>query len=516
MATSSSEPVNVPASSTAAVPAPKTVTYAGSVQQVDEAQAQALVAQDPALQGFAGFIFRPGKEAAAKANADKSASQYATSQGRGLQHDITTQPGPDTGGHNYLAYQQTDLHQMVNTNADPANLNLQGQTFNDIGNDFADMTSDLDKATSTAAVSWQGEAAEGGAAFTTGMSSWHGSTAQGAQYAGTQLYEQSQALDQARTNMPPPMTAPTTADLQQALLSFNPLDPSSLGTVQNLANQATAANANHQVMARVAQQYDSQLGTSATLPEFNAPTQFNPNPPAPTGSGAGGSGSGSSGAGSRPPVVRSGNGSSAGVPGANSTSSHGGPSSSGLSSPPQVTGGQGSQPSGKSSGTTTTQGTGSGTTPPLTGGQPGGSPAPNTGGIAGLGDNSTSGGGMPVVGGFSGGNFGGSGGSAAGGGAGWRPTGSGGGNAGGESSGQPGSRSGANPGAAAAAEEAEAEGSMTGARGASGTGMGGMGAGRGGKGGEDREHKRAPFLLESDPESIFGTDEKTIPRVIGE
>jgi hypothetical protein len=43
-----------------------------------------------------------------------------------------------------------------------------------------------------------------------------------------------------------------------------------------------------------------------------------------------------------------------------------------------------------------------------------------------------------------------------------------------------------------------------------------MGAGRGGKGGEDREHKRAEYLLEPDPESVFGADETAIPRVIGE
>jgi hypothetical protein len=73
------------------------VTYAGSVQQTDESRAQEVVAQDPSMRGFFGDIFRPGAEAAAKANADKSASQYATSQAQGLGHDITTKPGPHTG-----------------------------------------------------------------------------------------------------------------------------------------------------------------------------------------------------------------------------------------------------------------------------------------------------------------------------------------------------------------------------------------------------------------------------------
>jgi hypothetical protein len=44
---------------------------------------------------------------------------------------------------------------------------------------------------------------------------------------------------------------------------------------------------------------------------------------------------------------------------------------------------------------------------------------------------------------------------------------------------------------------------------------GGMGAGRGQRGKDDEEHKRASFLVEADPDSIFGTDERTAPPVIG-
>jgi hypothetical protein len=48
-------------------------------------------------------------------------------------------------------------------------------------------------------------------------------------------------------------------------------------------------------------------------------------------------------------------------------------------------------------------------------------------------------------------------------------------------------------------------------------GMGGMGHGaKGGKGEEDAEHQRASYLVEADPESIFGgSDERTVPPVIG-
>ncbi|EWC58485.1 hypothetical protein UO65_6377 [Actinokineospora spheciospongiae] len=43
---------------------------------------------------------------------------------------------------------------------------------------------------------------------------------------------------------------------------------------------------------------------------------------------------------------------------------------------------------------------------------------------------------------------------------------------------------------------------------------GGAGGGRG-QGGEDEEHERASFLIEDDPEAVFGTDEVTAPPVIG-
>jgi hypothetical protein len=51
-------------------------------------------------------------------------------------------------------------------------------------------------------------------------------------------------------------------------------------------------------------------------------------------------------------------------------------------------------------------------------------------------------------------------------------------------------------------------------RGGGGGAMGGGGGGRG-QGGEDEEHQIPSYLLENDPDSIFGTDEVTAPPVIG-
>jgi hypothetical protein len=47
------------------------------------------------------------------------------------------------------------------------------------------------------------------------------------------------------------------------------------------------------------------------------------------------------------------------------------------------------------------------------------------------------------------------------------------------------------------------------------TGMGGMGAGAHGAGEEDKEHNRASFLIEADPDAAFGANTSTAPPVIG-
>lgn len=61
---------------------------------------------------------------------------------------------------------------------------------------------------------------------------------------------------------------------------------------------------------------------------------------------------------------------------------------------------------------------------------------------------------------------------------------------------------------------------VAGGRGAAGRGggqMGPMGAGgRRGEGDEDDEHQRPDYLIEADPDAIFGTDQRTSPPVIGE
>jgi hypothetical protein len=52
--------------------------------------------------------------------------------------------------------------------------------------------------------------------------------------------------------------------------------------------------------------------------------------------------------------------------------------------------------------------------------------------------------------------------------------------------------------------------------GAPGEGGGMFPPGRGGKGEEDKEHKTAEYLQEADPDALFGSDQMTVPPVLGE
>lgn len=157
--------------------------------------------------------------------------------------------------------------------------------------------------------------------------------------------------------------------------------------------------------------------------------------------------------------------------------------------------------------------TGSGAIDPMTG-----MPIAGAGGFGGAGADITrsgSGFGRTGSGGFGSGGFG----SGAGGAGSARGSGNfgGSGGAGGARSGagapEGGARSGI--GNAAAAEEAAMRRGMSGARGAGG--MGGMPVGAGAKGDDDKEHQRPSYLVEPDPDDLFGGDlPPTAPPVIGE
>ncbi|HVV22778.1 MAG TPA: hypothetical protein VHF06_25300 [Pseudonocardiaceae bacterium] len=258
-------------------------------------------------------------------------------------------------------------------------------------------------------------------------------------------------------------------------------------------------------------------------------------PTIPGGGGSGGSGGGAGGGGGLAGVGAGGSGGGSGsgsfsgqlpnLPGSTTTSGFGGgPGGTGglpgtLPGMPGYGGGPGGLPGVGGPG-----GAGGGDPSSFTGMPIGGMGGTGPGGFGGgdtfRGGSGTGGGGF---GGSGGSGYGGSGGSGGFGGSGTGSSGfgrSGFGPGGSGGTGGADASSAARSGAGAAAAEESAMGrGIAGARGVAGepgsASPGGMGAGRGQRGKDDEEHKRASFLVESDPDSIFGSDERTAPPVIG-
>ncbi|HEY4453932.1 MAG TPA: hypothetical protein VGN81_06430 [Pseudonocardiaceae bacterium] len=454
-----------------------------------------------------------------------------------LTQDYETRNPPTADNTNYASQDSNQLYAAVHA-ADRSQIGTVATSWNNVGNKLVTITSALNDAANQAKSGWQGDAANSAMDFHTQVSNWTNSAAAGAQVTAANVSDQATAASGAQSNMPQPYTY----TMQQALndVAQAPDPAAAVPTAQ--ANLDKAAE-NHNQSVQVASTYQSSLQSASQKMPAMAPTPTFSNNTGNTGNTGGsssststGSSSGGSGGGGSVPRV-----SGVGVGGGGGNGGGSGGGGGGYVRPPG-TGGSGSGGSGSGSGgnggdtggglkTSSFGGVGptggTGGYPGGPGGYPGGGgPGGYPGGMPvggmpvggfgpGGGDSYSSSGGYGGAGGGRGG-FGGGGSSGGSGGYGGRGSGFG---PGGSSSASGSSGSGAGSRSAAgaqAAEDSAMESGAAGARGAAGSSAGGMGAGRSGsRGGGDGEHKRASYLVEADPDSIFGTDERTAPPVIG-
>lgn len=412
-----------------------------------------------------------------------------------LRQGVVTRSAPGFQAANYPGYSHPQLHQMVTQGVDASTVGEVGDTWLAMGDDLTGFQADFARALASSETTWTGTNADAARRSVAELGNSGGAIGQAAQLAGVVTHQQSQALATAKNSMPPPPAHVFTAQAaQQQLQTIT--DPVALATQAATDHAVAAQQQAHQQAAMVVREYDTTVAqTSAAMPAFApAPAVVHspagpgqPSGPAPSSSGGTRHGGGfapyraaGSGLGGSPSPT--GSGGVTGVP--TGAGAVGQPGAVNLGSGP----GQ------------TTSSDYVGPTPPG-GSSPGGS---FSGGVP----SGTS----PYLPGSSG-NPGGVGGSGAGVGSSRLGAGAGGSGAGGEGAQSgTGARSGTG-----AAEDAATTGGGTGARGAAGNeGSPMMGGARGGKGTGDDEHKRPEYLLESDPESLFGTDEKTAPPVIGE
>jgi hypothetical protein len=449
--------------------------------------------------------------------------------------------------YNYLSTPHPQLKAMVTENVDPDAVGSTGDQWISAGNAMVRFQEGVAAAISNSEADWQGKAGNSARTFMAQVGDWVGQAGQSAQLAGTQTNLQAVALADARRNMPDPVAFDADAANSDLQSTTSPLTyVAKLANYQMQYNQAQNA---HQDAAGVVSMYDNNLAGASTMPAFGAPPQMTSNSTGETqvqqtkidnttgevyrNNNVSTATTTNPGTTDLPPGQTDIPQTQTGDPGGpsgnpNNPGSPGNPNNPGIPGVPLPgpggsgggSGGSGTTPSGDlpnlpGPGQFPTPGSGGGGgggvpgqnpayTPPLAiGGLPGptGGDLPRGGG-RGFGPGGGFGGGPGGSGGYGTGGYG-PGGGPGGGAGGGRPPGVGGMGPGGLGA-----------GGALAAEGAAVRGGAPGARGAAGGGM--VPAGKRGEGEEDGEHQRASYLVEGDPDAVFGTDQMTAPPVIGE
>ncbi|MEU3274034.1 hypothetical protein ABZ639_24620 [Saccharomonospora sp. NPDC006951] len=403
--------------------------------------------------------------------------------------DVRYVEGLDPSDHDYEGHDHVSMAQYLSTNLDPQEVSDISDAYHELHVAFREFAEDMKNAVSASQHEWEGDGAANAHGYFDSLSAWADGNSRNAQLASEVMYQQSEAAVTAKNSMPEEVPFDWDTEMEK-------WDGNAFSLFENIDNSMETFERSreaHLGAAEVMTQYDGDLYTAASKqPVFAEPPTFgsqgghgdvlkNPGGDESTGTsgysgnGVPGGGTPSGGAHSVP----SGSASPGGVPGG--LIPGGGTGPSGYPAP-------GTRPSGYR--------------PPASSVPGADRSRANTPGFAGMGAVPAGGmsggpGGIPGYNGKAGGGFGPGGTPGAGGGSGAVPG---------------AAKPGAVPGAAVPAGAAGAAG-----RGGLGP-MGGMGsAGRGGgKGGEDDEHQRPTYLVEGDPDDVFGTNQRTAPPVIGE
>ncbi|WP_328446306.1 hypothetical protein [Amycolatopsis sp. NBC_00438] len=429
--------------------------------------------------------------------------------------DVDYVTGLNAPNADYKGSDHTQLQAYLQSNLNVDQVSDVSTAYHEVHKVFDKFATSMNTAVNSSKGTWEGGAAENAQSYFTSLGKWSDANSQNAKLASETIYDQGQAASTAKNSMPAPIPFSWTDEMKNWATS----NPFSLpDNVDKSLQKQKDSQAAHDQAASVMSTYDKNLYEAASKqPAFAPPPSFS------TGGGTGDpNGSGDKNGINNPSGVN--------MPGSGSVNMPGGSNSTGNNSTgSNFTGGNvpGPNVTPHISGPGSTTGAGilpAGTTTP-SGFQPGAVPTGSAG------NPNTSMGGMPMspmpMGGGMGGGFGGDeaynsklGGGAGGsgrGGSGFGPGGSGSGSATGA-----GAASGAaRPGGIGAAEAAAGRGmgglGSGGAAGRGGMGSGGgMGRGQKGEGDEDTEHSRPTYLVEGDPDEVFGTDMRTAPPVIGE
>ena len=426
----------------------------------------------------------------------QAAGDYSTKSGQVYTQKLQAEGGSyrdglPTSDRDYNAMSHKDLKDMVTVGVSPEEVDEQGIIVNDLGNAFGEMSSVLRQGVTKEQAGWQGDGANSAFGYFNTLATWADGSKDSAFLSANRYSQTSAALANARNSMPETAGRSVEESVTAAQRQFAGGDwEGASATMNDMQNQAALQHQAQQEAAAVLAQRDVMLHSGgSTQPVYATPTaqpgadgtttpQFaaNDNTSASGSHGVGpmgGSPGGVRTTGSIAPPTTP-------LPGAGSTT--GATPNAGWT---DNGGGWGRSPAATVPGSSATS-PGAGMMPiaPGQAEQTRTSPRPGSGsGRTGLSPRAGVGG-RAAAGGRLGGAAG--------------------------EEGAAGRKAGVGePGARAAAESANS--GRAGAAGKAGTsGAAGMGGPAGNqKKDEDSDHERAPYLLEDDPESIFGLDGAT-------
>ncbi|MGW3967608.1 hypothetical protein ACWED2_47865 [Amycolatopsis sp. NPDC005003] len=484
-------------------PPPKTADKTPQeVQNMAPAERDAYL-QKKAEEGVdpGSWLFGPVQQWIAQAQAKNQSQQMGdknvkdATRGR----DVEYVQGLNAPNADYKGTDHTQLQAFLQSNLNVDQVSEVSTAYHEVHKVFDKFAQSMNTAVNASKGTWEGSAAENAQQYFTSLSKWSDANSQNAKLASETIYDQGQAAATAKNSMP----APIPFSWKDEFKDWATSNPFSLpDNVDKSLQKQKDSQAAHDEAASVMATYDKNLYEAASKqPAFAPPPSFS----------TGGSSGDPNGTGDKNGIDQRNITMPVGNPVNTPTGTHNNfvPGTTGTPqfSGPASTTGSGFVPSG----TTTPSGFTPSSVPAAStsnqnqqfGGMPPMSPMP-MGGMNFGGDEAYN----SKVGG---------GGGRGGGGGGFGPGGSSAGNATGA-----GAASGAaRPGGIGAAEAAAGRGmgglgSGAAGRGGMGPGGGGLGRGQKGEGDEDTEHSRPTYLVEGDPDEVFGTDMRTAPPVIGE
>lgn len=174
-------------------------------------------------------------------------------------------PDPD-----YQGYSHEALKKMVETRNDPGQVGTIGSSWTKLGNAFVELSDALHKSVTTSASEWQGTGADGARDFTGSLSKWFNTVAQGAQLAGNRLTAQAQLAADIRNGLPAPVAFSMTDAMQQANAQTDPVAHQQ--AMSQMRENAAAQEAARKQAAEMVAKYDKALiDYAATMPAFSPP-----------------------------------------------------------------------------------------------------------------------------------------------------------------------------------------------------------------------------------------------------